>query len=413
MHLLFVHQNFPGQYRHLAAHFARNREHSVAAIGEARSLTSWEDETRAIRCFPYTMPPLAPSPVHRYLRGSEIAAQRAKQVRDVAITLKRQGFIPDIICAHTGWGEALLLKDVFPDSPILGFFEFYFRTGADIGFDPAFPEREIDAHRMRIKNSVILKSFAQCDWGVTPTNWQYVQFPQCCRERISIIFDGIDTNMLIPNSQIRMLVNETRLTRANEVITFVNRNLEPYRGFHIFMRCLPRLLRERPQAHVVIIGADGIGYGPPPQLGKTWREVMLAEVGDALDPSRVHFLGRVPYSKFVALMQLSSVHVYLTYPFVLSWSMVEAMSCGCIIVGSATAPVMEVIEDKENGLLVDFFDDDGVVDALNRVLDHPNRMQAMRIAARRTSVERYDLATVCLPRHAELIHRIAARHHPS
>jgi Glycosyl transferase family 4 group len=157
MHLLFVHQNFPGQYRHLAAHFARNREHSVAAIGEARSLTSWEDETRAIRCFPYTMPPLAPSPVHRYLRGSEIAAQRAKQVRDVAITLKRQGFIPDIICAHTGWGEALLLKDVFPDSPILGFFEFYFRTGADSGFDPAFPEREIDAHRMRIKNSVILK----------------------------------------------------------------------------------------------------------------------------------------------------------------------------------------------------------------------------------------------------------------
>jgi glycosyltransferase involved in cell wall biosynthesis len=413
MHLLFVHQNFPGQYRHLAAHFARNREHSVAAIGEARSLTSWEDETRAIRCFPYTMPPLAPSPVHRYLRGSEIAAQRAKQVRDVAITLKRQGFIPDIICAHAGWGEALLLKDVFPDSPILGFFEFYFRTGADIGFDPAFPEREIDAHRMRIKNSVILKSFAQCDWGVTPTNWQYVQFPQCCRERISIIFDGIDTNMLIPNSQIRMRVNETRLTRANEVITFVNRNLEPYRGFHIFMRCLPRLLRERPQAHVVIIGADGIGYGPPPQLGKTWREVMLAEVGDALDPSRVHFLGRVPYSKFVALMQLSSVHVYLTYPFVLSWSMVEAMSCGCIIVGSATAPVMEVIEDKENGLLVDFFDDDGVVDALNLVFDHPNRMQAMRIAARRTSVERYDLATVCLPRHAELIHRIAARHHPS
>jgi glycosyltransferase involved in cell wall biosynthesis len=413
MNLLFVHQNFPGQYRHLAAHFARNREHSVAAIGEARSLTSWEDETRAIRCFPYTMPPLAPSPVHRYLRGSEIAAQRAKQVRDVAITLKRQGFIPDIICAHTGWGEALLLKDVFPDSPILGFFEFYFRTGADIEFDPAFPERKIDAHRMRIKNSVILKSFAQCDWGVTPTNWQYVQFPQRCRERISIIFDGIDTNMLIPNSRVRMRVNETRLTRANEVITFVNRNLEPYRGFHIFMRCLPRLLRERPQAHIVIIGADGIGYGPPPQLGETWREVMLAEVGDALDHSRVHFLGRVPYSKFVALLQLSSVHVYLTYPFVLSWSMVEAMSCGCIVVGSATPPVMEVIEDKENGLLVDFFDDDGVVDALNRVLDHPNRMQAMRIAARRTSVERYDLATVCLPRHVELIHRIAARHHPS
>jgi glycosyltransferase involved in cell wall biosynthesis len=414
MHLLFVHQNFPGQYRHLAAHFGRNREHSVAAIGDARGLTSKEDEDGAIRFLPYAMPKLPPAPVHRYLRGTEIAVRRAEQVRGVALTLKREGFVPDIICAHTGWGEALLLKDLFPDTPLLGFFEFYFRTDADIEFDPAFPAREIDAHRVRIKNSVILQSFDQCDWGITPTYWQFTQFPPRCRERISVIFDGIDTNMLTPNSQIRMRVNEAQLTRANEVITFVNRNLEPYRGFHIFMRCLPRLLRERPRAHVLIIGADGIGYGPPPpQAGKTWREVLLAEVGNALDHSRVHFIGRVRYAEFVALLQLSSVHVYLTYPFVLSWSMIEAMSCGCAVVGSATPPVLEVIKDGENGLLVDFFDSDGIVDAVNRVLDHPDRMQAMRAAARRTSLERYDLATICLPRHAELIHRIASREQPS
>jgi glycosyl transferase family 4 len=229
MQLLFVHQNFPGQYRHLAAHFAHNREHSVAAIGQARSLTSRENEYGAIRFLPYAMPKLPPVPVHRYLRGMEIATLRAEQVRGVAVTLRREGFIPDIICAHTGWGEALLLKDLFPDTPLLGFFEFYFRTEADIEFDPAFPAREIDAHRVRIKNSVILQSFEQCNWGITPTYWQFTQFPPRCRERISVIFDGIDTNMLTPNSQIRMRVNDAQLTRANEVITFVNRNLEPYR----------------------------------------------------------------------------------------------------------------------------------------------------------------------------------------
>jgi glycosyltransferase involved in cell wall biosynthesis len=412
MRLLFVHRSFPGQYRHLAAHFAANHEHSVAAIGEAHGSTFIEDETGAIQWLPYAMPKLPPAPVHRYLRGREIALRRAGQVHNVAATLKREGFIPDIICAHTGWGEALLLKDLFPDSPLLGFFEFFFRTGADSEFDPAFPPREIDAHRVRIKNDVIMQTFDLCDWGVTPTYWQFTQFPQHCRARLSVIFDGIDTNALSPNSQTRMRIDEIELTRENEIITFANRNLEPYRGFHVFMRCLPRLLRKRPQAHVLVIGGDGIGYGPPPRAGKSWREVLLAEIGHALDRSRVHFLGRVPYDEFIALLQLSSVHVYLTYPFVLSWSMIEAMSCGCAIIASATPPVMEVIKDGENGLLVDFFDGDGIVDAVSRVLDHPDRMQAMRAAARRSAVERYDLATVCLPRQAELIHRIAARRRP-
>ena len=193
------------------------------------------------------------------------------------------------------------------------------------------------------------------------------------------------------------------------MITFVSRRLEPYRGFHVFMRALPRLLRERPQAHVLIVGGDEAGYGQPPPGGGTWREVLWAEVGGVLDRSRVHFLGRVPYAEFVALLQLSSVHVYLTYPFVLSWSMIEAMACGCAVVASATPPVLEVIEDGGNGLLVDFFDTDRIVDAVSRVLDHPDRMRAMRAAARRTAIERYDFATVCLPRHVELIERIAAR----
>ena len=229
-----------------------------------------------------------------------------------------------------------------------------------------------------------------------------------CRDRISVIFDGVDTTELAPDPAIRMRPNNVPLTPANEVITFANRHLEPYRGFHVFMRALPRLLRERPHAHVLIAGGDGTGYGPPPRAGGTWREVLLAEVGGDLDRSRVHFLGRLPYATFVALLQLSSVHVYLTYPFVLSWSMIEAMSCGCAVVGSATPPVQEVISDGQNGLLVDFFDSNQLVDAIHRVLDHPNRMQAMRAAARQTVVERYDLTTVCLPRRVDLVEQLAA-----
>jgi glycosyltransferase involved in cell wall biosynthesis len=407
MRLLFIHQNFPAQYRFVAPHFARDRKNSVVAIGEASNLVRIKDKTGPIRHVPYEMPDVPATDVHRYLRGAEVAVRRAQQVREAAAALKREGFTPDIICAHPGWGETLLLRDVFPESSLLAFCEFFFRTGWDAEFDPEFPARELEAYRIRIKNSVILRSFDQCDWGVTPTNWQLSQFPRRCRNRISVIFDGIDTKALVPDPNRSITVNNVPLKSTSEVITFASRNLEPCRGFHVFMRCLPRLLRERPEAHVLIVGGEAIGYGQSPLAGRTWRQVFCAELAGGFDDSRVHFLGQVPYVDFVALLQLSSVHVYLTYPFVLSWSMIEAMSCGCAVVGSATAPVSEVIRNGENGLLVDFFDTDQIVDAINRVLEHPDRMQAMRMAARQTVVERYDLTTVCLPRHVELIERIA------
>jgi glycosyltransferase involved in cell wall biosynthesis len=411
MRVLFVHQNFPGQYRHLARHFAQIAENRVVAIGDAANLGKIRGNA-AIRYLSYAVPKLPLKQVHPFLRGVELAVRRAELVKDLAASLRQEGFIPDIICAHPGWGEALFLKDVFPDSPILGFFEFFYKsTCADVGFDPEFPPTEESPYRIRIMNTVNLHSFEFCDWGVTPTHWQFAQFPKRWQDNLTVIFDGVDTKAITPNPNVRIRLDEKglQLSRSNEVITFVSRNLEPYRGFHVFMRCLPRLLRERPQAHVLIVGGDEISYGRPPAGGKTWRQVLLAELGAGLDGSRVHFLGRVPYLQFIGLLQLSSAHVYLTYPFVLPWSMLEAMACGCAVVGSATAPVMEVIEDGINGLLVDFFDRDQVVDAINRIFDHPDRMQAMGAAARRTVVEQYDLTTVCLPRHLDLINRVAAR----
>ena len=193
------------------------------------------------------------------------------------------------------------------------------------------------------------------------------------------------------------------------MITFVNRNLEPYRGYHSFLRALPAVLAARPKAQVVIVGGDGASYGAEPKAGGSWKQIFLAEVADRIDPGRVHFLGRVPYPSFLALMQVSRAHAYLTYPFVLSWSMLEAMSAGALVIGSCTAPVEEVIVDGRNGRLIDFFDIPGWSAALTEALSQPERFTALRAAARETVVARYDLRRHCLPRMVDFVERHGPR----
>jgi glycosyltransferase involved in cell wall biosynthesis len=202
------------------------------------------------------------------------------------------------------------------------------------------------------------------------------------------------------------------LSAGDEVVTYVARNLEPYRGFHVFMRALPGLLRARPRARVLIVGGDQVSYGSKPADGETWRARMLAEVGGQIDAGRVHFLGRLPYESYLRLLQVSAVHAYLTYPFVLSWSMLEAMAAGCMVVGSRTAPVEEVIKHGENGWLVDFFDHRQLAEALAGALEERSRLDGIRQAARRTVVERFDLTTVCLPRQLEILQASGLRLSP-
>jgi glycosyltransferase involved in cell wall biosynthesis len=234
--------------------------------------------------------------------------------------------------------------------------------------------------------------------------------PARYRDRITVIHDGIDTERVKPNPHVKLGLAKSGLTLrpGDEVITFVNRNMEPYRGFHVFMRALPEIQKRRPNAVVLIVGGDDISYGKRLPPGETWRQRMLAEVGDRLDMQRVRFVGRIPYNDFAAMLQVSAVHVYLTYPFVLSWSMLEAMSAGCLVVGSSTPPVEEVISDGVNGLLVDFFSPQGIAEAIDRVLTHPDRMADVRRRARQTVIERYDLRQVCLPRHIALVDAVVA-----
>ncbi|WP_207477540.1 glycosyltransferase [Arenibaculum pallidiluteum] len=397
MRYLFVHQNFPAQYRQVVQDLVADPANEIVFLTQPNAKTM-----AGVRKIEYRPELSAPQGMSPYLGPVEPAMRNAEAVWKVAKQLAAEGFRPDLMVGHNAWGEILFLKDVWPDVPLLGLFEFFYRAkGADAGFDLSIAKPRADADaRLRIQNTVNLLGLDAADWGHCATHWQRRQYPRVHRSRISVIHEGIDTAAVRPNPGIRVnLAGAGRvLTPEDEVITYVSRSLEPYRGFHIFMRSLPEILRRRPAATVIVIGGDDVSYGGALSDGRTFRQALTEELGPRLDISRVHFLGRVPFEQYLAVLQLSSVHIYLTYPFVLSWSMIEAMSAGCMVVGSATPPVQEVIADGVNGLLVDFFSTTQIADAVDRVLDHPNRMRAQREAARRTAVLRFDAKTISVPR---------------
>jgi glycosyltransferase involved in cell wall biosynthesis len=321
--------------------------------------------------------------------------------------LKRDGFTPDIVIGHNGWGEILYVKDVWPHTPLLGYFEFFYRArGADVDFDPEFPPEPDAAEQLRTRNAINLLGLDAVDWGQTPTKWQWNQYPKHHRNRISIVHEGIDTSQVRPDPTASLwLSGGLRLSRRHKVVTYVARDLEPYRGFHRFMRALPKVLQQQPAAQVLIVGDDGVSYGRRSERASSYRAQLFAELQGKLDLSRVHFLGRLPYQQYLTVLRISTVHVYLTYPFVLSWSLLEAMATGCFVIGSRTPPVEEVIRDGENGQLVDFFDEEGLADRITDALDRDN--EALRSTARETVLKRYDLDTVCLPAYLGLLRTIS------
>jgi glycosyltransferase involved in cell wall biosynthesis len=300
----------------------------------------------------------------------------------------------------------MFLRDVFPEARHISYFEYYFHaTGGDLGFDPEFPVTLNNQVRVRVNNSIQLLSLVSCDQGLSPTQWQKERFPSELQSRIKVIHEGIDTRVVRPDDGAWINVGGRRLEAGDEAVTYVARNLEPYRGFHIFMRALPALQAKRPKARVLIVGGDEVSYGRHLPEGQTYRQRYCRELGDRVDWSRVHFLGKLPYARYLKVLQISTAHVYLTYPFVLSWSMLEAMAAGCALVASATSPVREVICHGENGLLVDFFDAESLASSVAEVLARPDDYRPMRKRARQTVVERYDLGTYCLPKALALIRR--------
>ncbi len=408
--ILFIHQNFPGQFKHLAPELVA-RGHDVRSITlRVKEAGTW----KGVQLYPYQIKRKPAQGLHPWLVDFETKMLRAEACFAAARRLREQeDYIPDVIVAHPGWGESMFLRDLWPTARIGMYCELYYALNeSDTDFDPEFPKKgkDTDSIRLRLKNINNMMHRQTVDLGISPTRFQASTFPEEFQDIINVIHDGIDTEEVRPDAEAHFaLPDGTVLTRDDEVITFVNRNLEPYRGYHVFMRALPDLLKQRPDAQVLIVGGDEVSYGAAPPKGQTWKQIYIDEVrGKIPTPNweRVHFLGKVPYEQFLSMLQISRAHVYLTYPFVLSWSLMEAMAIGAPIIASDTPPVKEVITHGETGRLFPFFEGDRMVEEICTVLDSPELRAQMAEASRAYAIENYDLQTRCLPQQLEWIQRL-------
>jgi glycosyltransferase involved in cell wall biosynthesis len=377
---LFVHQNFPGQYLHIVRHLAAAREHEIVFITQPNA-----NRIPGVRLVPYRKPDPPSAATHWTVREFEFAARRAEVVARTAASLKQLGFTPDIIIGHHGWGELLNLQDVWPDTPLLGYHEFYYNLhGFDVGFDPEFSLDPGAQSRIRAKNALNLLALTNPGHGHTPTSFQHATYPAWARPGITVLREGVNLDACCPNPASRQAPQRIAgytIAPSEKLVTYVVRDLEPYRGFHVFMRALPHILSARPDVRVILVGGDGVSYGARLAAG-TWRQRMLDELAGRLDLGRVHFAGRVPYDTYVKLLQRSDAHVYLTYPFVASWSLREAMACGCALAASDTAPVQEFVAHRRTGLLVPFLQPEAIAEGVLQLLEDTALNARLRIGAR-------------------------------
>lgn len=400
MNVLFVHNNFPAQYRFIARALANDPDFTVVAIG---SRTAHADA--GIRLLKYASSIGDAAAVHPFARRFEHECRRAEEVLYSLSSLAGSGFVPDVIFAHPGWGETLPLRAVFPKSKIVVYCEFFYGSeGRDVGFDPEFPMTGLDGNvALHLKNATSLLALAEGDVGVSPTEWQKSTFPNEFQQKIKVIHEGVDVDEVRPDPDASLILpTGERLDAGDEVVTYVARNLEPLRGYHIFMRSLPQILRRRPHAHVVIVGGSGTSYGAGPPAGTNWKSIFLNEVAHDIDLTRVHFVGNLPRDQYVRVLQVSSAHVYLTYPFVLSWSLLEAMSAGCLVIGSDTAPLWDVL-NQGNGIKIPFFDSALLSERVVEALADPQRFEELRIQAREYIEQTYDAHRICLPQMLALV----------
>jgi glycosyltransferase involved in cell wall biosynthesis len=412
--ILFVHQNFPAQYVHIVRALARQGGHELVGLvllkpGKAAMPLP---RIQGVRVVGYRASRSSTREIHPWVGDLESKVIRGEACAAAVDQLVRQGFRPELICAHAGWGESLFLKDVLPEVPLLTYQEFFYRSrGMDLDFDPEF-QAALDwqaCARSRMKTANPLLNLNASDWCVTPTRFQRSSFPALWRCRMSVIHDGIDLAMVERSAGVMALTlpDGTVLRAGDPIVTFVNRRLEPYRGCHTFLRAIPAIQERQPQARIVIVGGtQGVSYGSACPQGE-WKDLFLREIEGRYDPNRVHFTERLPHEVLLQLLRLSAAHVYLTYPFVLSWSLLEAMASGCAVVGSATAPVQEVIEHGRNGLLVDFFRPLDLAEAVAELLANAELRQRLGEAARATA-RGYGLEH-CLPRQLALIRMVAGR----
>jgi glycosyltransferase involved in cell wall biosynthesis len=387
MKILLMHPNFPAQFLNLCLALGKHPDFEIVYLTAKKEM-----ELPGVRKI-YFEPSAEPRPeTHHYVHSTEKAVRQGQSAYKAALKLKKAGFVPDIVLGHSGWGSTLFMKDLFPEAAMIGYFEwFYHAHGSDMDFDPEDPIT-IDAElRARTLNVPFLLDLSACDAGICPTLWQQQQFPPEYRRKLWVCHDGVQCERLVPAAGTKINFPDLKidLTDAKEVITYVGRGMERYRGFPPFMQAMAKVLKRRPDCQVVIVGAERIAYGGKKPVGyDSYKEWAKKEVD--LDWSRVHFTGLLPRNRYLQVLQASSLHVYLTYPFVLSWSMLEAMSCGCLLLASDTPPVREIIVDGENGLLTDFFSVQSIAERAEEALSRQQEYRGIRAAARQTILDSYD-----------------------
>ena len=406
MRVLITHTNFPAQFRHIAEYLGRSKENQVVfATRNPRIEWTIPGVTKAV----FSPDSKTESLPHPLAKMHDDNLRNATAMTCLCGNLKQGGFTPDVILGHSGWGQTMFLRDVYPDTPFIGYFEWYY--GADSA-EFTFGDRcydTLDRARLRIRNTPLLHDLTACQAGVTPTAWQHAQFPPEFRSKIVQAHDGINTRYFTPAKGGRLPIDDLALpnvdlTGARELVTYCSRGLEPYRGFPSFYESLPAILEARPDCHVLIVGDDRVCYSPLLPDNESYKDHMCRKV--RVDESRVHFTGPLPYGRYKQVLQASSAHVYLSWPFVLSWSLLEAMSCGCLIVGSDTEPVREVLRHNENGLLTNFHSPAEIAETTIDALSRQEEYSVLRKNARQTILDTYCLSK-CLPVHLDLLARVA------
>lgn len=403
MIILFMHRTFPGQFRNLAFEMAKNPNNLVLFITAEKDSI----EVPRISKMIYKLKKEVSPDCHPYLVPYEEAILHAQSVAELALLMKQQGLTPDLIYGYT-CGTTMFMKDIFPDVPLLDYFEWYHNAeGADLGFDGSVLTEDQRANT-RCRNSQLLVDLVECDAGLSPTYWQRDQFPKEFHHKIKVLHDGVNTELCKPDENAKFTIKDKNLefSAKDEIITYATRGMEPYRGFVQFMEAIAILQKRRPNAHFIIGGEDVVYYSPKP-TDCTYKEYMLQKLN--LDMKRVHFVGSLPFNEYVNLLQISSAHVYSTYPFVLSWSLLDAMACATPIIASNTAPVLEVIEDNVNGLLFDFYNVNQLVEKIEYALDNKQEMEKIRQNALQTILDKYALKDL-LPQHLEYLESIIKTH---
>lgn len=394
MRILFLHDNFPAQFPHVAAALAKDKDNDVV-FGTLRKAGCLP----GVRRVTFQTKRSVHQNTHHYLHGLERAVITGEAVYELGRQLKEEGFTPDVVYGHSGWGPPLFIKDIFPTSRLLCYFEWFYHTyGSDVDFDPDYPPSPDDEARIRMKNSPILLDLESCDRGLSPTHWQRDQFPEEWKSKIDVINDGFDTDLCKPITGAKLKLDRIGLdlSEAKELITYTAWGMEPYRGFPQFLQAIAQLQKTRPDMHAIVVGENRVVYGRKRSDGKSWKQEMLETLD--LDETRIHFPGKLPHEELRQIYQASSAHVYLTRPFILSWSMMESMASGCILIASDVPTVTEIVTDNETGLLVDFFDPEAIASRIEEALDHPEKMKTIRENARQHIIDHYSLKKN-LPKH--------------